>query len=307
MSKFKSVYCWGLNSDIMHGMTFWRMGITLMILAAATGCSTQQIAARMAFPLVQGQYQSLNEEADTVLAEQAIPANLKMLEGMLKSDESNTSVLHNLAEGFCGFAFGFVEDQDPKRAANLYLRGKNYALKSLPAPLNSGELATSGLEDYKTALQGIDSAHLPGLFWLAQCWAGWLMLSLDNPSAFVDIPRIEILLLRTVELDESYHYAGPHLLLGSFYGSRTKVLGGNPEKSLSHFERNLKLTGNKYLLSQILFAKTYAVQAQDRKLFERLLNEVLRTPSEVLPEQRLANETAKIKAKKLLESADDLF
>lgn len=256
----------------------------------------------MAFPLVQGQYQALNEEADLALAEQAIPANLKMLEGMLKSDENNVRVLHNLAEGFCGYAFGFVEDQDPRRAASLYLRGKNYASRSL-----SLEPASLDLEGYKSALSRFDSAHLPGLYWLGQCWSGWLLLNLDNPSALVDIPRIELLLLRTAELDESWHYAGPHMLLGGFYGSRTRILGGNPEKSVLHFERNLKLTANKFLMTQVLFAKTHAVQTQNREMFERLLNEVLKTPSEVLPEQRLANEIARAKAKKLLESVDDLF
>jgi hypothetical protein len=290
----------------MRGMTFGRI-VMIIAVAATSGCSTQQIAARMASPLVQGQYQSLNEEADTVLAAQAIPPNLKMLEGMLKSDASNIPVLHNLAEGFCGYAFAFVEDEDPKRAASLYLRGRNYALRSLPAPANGKELATLGLEDFKSALQQTGSAYLPGLYWLSQCWAGWLLLNLDNPSAFVDIPRIEILLERTLALDESYHYAGPHMLLGGFYGGRTKILGGNPEKALAHFERNLKLTGGKFLLTQLLFAKTYAVQKQDRKLFERLLNEVLISPAAALPEQRLVNEVAKIKAKKLLESADDLF
>lgn len=291
----------------MHGMTFWRVGIILVIWVAMAGCSLRQMAARAASPLVQGQYQSLNEEADTVLAGQAIPANLKMLEGMLKSDESNTAVLHNLAEGFCGFAFGFVEDEDSKRAAGLYLRGRNYALRSLPAQPDGKELATLGLEEYKAALQRMDDTNLPGLFWLSQCWAGWLLLNLDNPEAFVDIPRIEILLLRTLELGESYHYAGPHLLLGGFYGGRTRILGGNPEKSRAHFERNLELTSSKFLLTQLLFARTYAVQAQDRKLFERMLSDVLTSPADILPEQRLVNEIAKIKAKKLLESADDLF
>lgn len=278
-----------------------------MTLPAMVGCSTEQVAARMAFPLVQGQYQSLNEEADVILAEQAMPANLKMLEGMLKSDESQIPVLNKLAEGFCGYAFGFVEDKDPKRAINLYLRGENYALRSLPKSTDGKELSTLGLEDLQSTLQRMDGASLPGLYWFGQCWAGWLMLNFDNPQAYADISRLEILLLRMAELDESFHYAGPHLLLGSFYGSRTKILGGNPEKSLAHFNRNLELTGSKYLLSQVLFAKTYAVQAQDRDLFEKLLKAVLKAPADVLPEQRLANEIAKIKAKKLLESVDDLF
>ncbi|MFQ5445275.1 MAG: TRAP transporter TatT component family protein, partial [Nitrospinales bacterium] len=86
-----------------------------------------------------------------------------------------------------------------------------------------------------------------------------------------------------------------------------KLLGGNPEKSLHHFQEHQKLMENKFLMSYFLQAKTYAVQIQDRELFEKLLKKVLETPSDVLPEQRLANEVAKMKAEKLLERADDLF
>ena len=56
-----------------------------------------------------------------------------------------------------------------------------------------------------------------------------------------------------------------------------------------------------------MYARTYAVQMQDQPFFEFLLNRVLQTPSDILPEQRLANQVAKIKAKQLLELTDELF
>jgi len=110
-----------------------------------------------------------------------------------------------------------------------------------------------------------------------------------------------------LELDASYHFAGPHLFFGVFYGGRPKILGGNPDKSRQHFEMCLKLTERKYLITQLLYAKIYAVQIQDRELFKKLLSEVLAAPVDILPEQRLANAVAKMKAQTLLESADDLF
>lgn len=279
--------------------------LVLSVLALLEGCSAQQMAVRLAYPLVDGQYRSVNEESDPVLARQAIPANLKMMEGMLKSDENNADLLDRLAEGFCGYAFGFVEDDEPQRASALYLRGRDYALRSLSVYPGVAGLPDLGREEYKTALQKIDS--VPSLFWLAQCWAGWLNLNLDKPEALAQVPKLEAAIQRAAELDETYHYAGPHLLLGSFYGGRTRLLGGNPEKARFHFERNLELNRNEFLLAYVLYARTYAVQTQDRDLFERLLRNALETPSGVLPEQRLANETAKIKANKLMEMADELF
>ena len=46
---------------------------------------------------------------------------------------------------------------------------------------------------------------------------------------------------------------------------------------------------------------------EDKELFKNLLKEVLESPLDVLPEQRLANEVAKRKAKVLLRMVDELF
>jgi len=261
----------------------------------------------MAIPMVESQYTSINEETDPTLAQQAIPASLKMLEGLLKGDPENESLLKNLSEGFCGYAFSFVEDTDPQRASRLYLRGRGYAERLLTANGAPDHLTGQNPEQLKNSLQALDVDYLPGLYWLGQCWAGWLMLNLDDLQAFAAISKVEAVLQRALELDESYHYAGPHLLLGAFYGGRSKLLGGNPDKARGHFDQCLQLTRNKFLMAKVIYAKTFAVQMQDRPLFKKLLGEVMDAPADILPEQQLANAVAKQKAQKLLESADDLF
>jgi len=278
-----------------------------ILMVGVTGCSTSQLAVHFSEPLVTGQYDSLNEESDPLLAEAAIPASLKMLEGLIKSDEDNPVVLHKLAEGFCSYAFSFIEDEDPERASMLYLRGRGYALQILVAQGVEANLPDLPPEQFQKSIERMNEDDLPGLFWFGQCWAGWLLLNLHDLEAFAALPKVESAMQQTLVFDESYHYAGPHMFFGGFYGMRPKMLGGDPEKSKQHFERNLELTENKYLMTQMLYAKTYAVQTQNRELFERLLKTVLETPGDVLPEQRLANEVAKLKAQNLLEAADDLF
>ena len=285
----------------------YRLLWLFILITGVEGCSTSQMAVRFATPMVTGQYDSINEESDPLLAETAIPASLKMLEGMIKSDEDNPVLLHKLADGFCSYAFSFIEDEDPRRASQLYLRGRDYALQMLVKEGAEANLASLPPEQFQESLKRMDAEDLPGLFWFGQCWAGWLLLNLHDLEAFAALPKVEFAMNKTLEWDESFHYAGPHMFFGGFYGARSKILGGDPEKSKHHFERNLELTGNKFLITQMLYAKTYAVQTQNRKLFERLLKTVLETPADVLPEQRLANEVAKLKAQKLLEAADDLF
>jgi hypothetical protein len=153
----------------------------------------------------------------------------------------------------------------------------------------------------------VQVSHQPALYWMGQCWGSWLMQKLDSVEAFADIPRLEKLMNKVHDLNPSFHYAGPHLFLGIFYGGRSKMLGDNPEKSCHHFEKTLELTENKYLLTRLFFAKTYAVQYQDRELFKLQLQSVLQSPSDLLPEQRLANQVARKKAAKLLELIDKLF
>lgn len=272
-----------------------------------TGCSTQKMAVRLALPLVEGQYTALQEEADPKLAESALPANLKLMEGFLKEDENNSGLLMRLSEGFCSYSFSFIEEFDPDRAAALYQRGKNYALRALVAETDIENVGRLNLDQLNSALAKMGKKNVPVLFWLGQCWGGWLMLSLDNPRAFADISKVESLMKRVLDLDASYNYAGPHMFLGAFYGSRSKLLGGDPEKSRYHFEQSLALTGNRFLLARVMFAKTYAVQVQDKELFAEQLNAVIKSSGNILPEQRLANEVAKLKATRLMELAGELF
>ena len=102
-----------------------------ILIIGVEGCSTSQLASRLAAPLVTGQFDSINEESDPQFAETAMPASLKMMEGMIKTDEDNPALLHKLAEGFCSYSFSFIEDEDPQRASRLYLRGRDYALQIL--------------------------------------------------------------------------------------------------------------------------------------------------------------------------------
>ncbi|MGV7222141.1 MAG: TRAP transporter TatT component family protein [Nitrospinales bacterium] len=281
--------------------------VSLAFLVGLQACSTRKMIAKMSAPLIEGQYESIHEETDLELAKTAIPANLKMLEGLLKGDSDNLSTLKKLSEGFCGYAFSFVEEDDPERASELYLRGRNYASHALTAMGAKDSLTELAPEEFQSEMKKMDEGQLPHLFWMGHCWSGWLMLNLHDPMALADISKQEWLMTRVMEMDETYYFAGPHFFFGTFYGSRSKLMGGDPGKSKNHFEKNLELTENKYLLTHLFYAKTYAIQNQDKELFIRLLNTVIETPLDVLPEKKMINKVAKVKAQKLLDEVDDFF
>lgn len=288
------------------------MNFRLFIIGLASvicfpACSAERMAVRFASPLMQGQVASIHEESDLELADRAIPAGIKMLEGLLKSDPENPELLLPLAEGLCNYAFSFVEDQNPERASKIYLRGRVYATRALTAMGGPADLTELNQDKFKDAIGSVPESAMPSLYWTGRCWAGWLMLNLDDLEALVAISKLEIAMERVLKWDATFDYAGPHVFFGAFYGSRTKLLGGNPEKSKHHFDHAIQLTNGKFLMAHLLYAKLYAVRVQDRKLFEDLLNKVLESPGDELPGRRLANEVAREKAKVLLEDADVYF
>ena len=61
----------------------------MLVVFWVGGCSTEQIVVNMSLSLVEGQVRSIQEENDLVLAERAIPASLKMMEGLLQSDPAD--------------------------------------------------------------------------------------------------------------------------------------------------------------------------------------------------------------------------
>ena len=121
-----------------------------------------------------------------------------------------------------------------------------------------------------------------------------------------DLPIVESIMLRVIELDESFYYGGAHIFLGSYYGSRPQVYGGRPDASREHFERALEINKRQFLLTQVAYAQTYARMMYDRELYLKLLSEVLEQP---LTDSDMAssNKLAKVTAAKLIQQVDEFF
>ena len=108
--------------------------LALFVLLPWLGaCSMGQMVARTSVSIMDGNVEAMNRESDLVLAEAAIPANLKLIEGLIVEDPRNPDLLYLAAQGFYGYAFGFVELSDPQRAEDLYARGYAYGVRSLHA------------------------------------------------------------------------------------------------------------------------------------------------------------------------------
>ena len=277
----------------------------LLIPMLIGGCV--KMALRSSPALVPDLAETFFEECDPVLAEKAIPGNLKLLEGLLKTDAGNRQILTALAMGFCGYSFLFVEPDDPQRASALYLRARDYGGRALGARGIRLTDATEPREQFEEVLNGITKKDLEPLFWVAMSWNAWIGLNLHQPVAIAQLSRAQACLERTLEIDDNYLYGIPNVLMGVSLASQPSLAGGDPERAKTYFEKSLRSSGRRFLLAQYAFARYYAVRVQDRALFLELTEEIIAADPRELRAVCLINAVVQKRARKLQAEVDDLF
>jgi hypothetical protein len=265
------------------------------------------MALRLSPSLLENMTGALFEECDPGLAKEAIPANLKILEGLLKSDPGNRKTLDSLAMGFGGYAFLFLEADAPDRASRLYLRSRAYGVRALGAGGEVFKDPDVRAQDVRRAVEGLGRSDLEALFWLTFSWNAWTNLNLDKPSAIAQMDASQVCLQRVLEIDETYFHGAPHILQGAILAARPPLLGGNPAEAHRHFQKAVELSRGKFFLAQYYYARYYAVAVQDRELFIRLLKGILEGNPQGLEGACLINTVIQAKAEQLVAQVDDLF
>src|SRR5215467_14708434 len=109
--------------------------VCLALVTAA--CNLTTFTANQTAPVLKAALPALAQENDLQLAREAAPGQLKTVEGFLLASPDNDVMIALLAQGYCEYAFGFLEgdlmearwankaDDEAlltKRATGLYLR-----------------------------------------------------------------------------------------------------------------------------------------------------------------------------------------
>ncbi len=282
--------------------------IPLFIFAVSlAGCSLRSVALRSTVDLIGKGTEAFYEEPDLQLAEESMASQLKLLEILMKNDPMNRDLLLFATQGFGAYSFLFLEENAPDRARAFYERGRDFGLKYLAKVTGADLLTSPNAEADDRALLRLKRNHVPILFWTAYCWGGYCNLSRNNPDAIAQLPKVEKMMLRVNELFPGYFYSNADVFLGAYYGSKPKMFGGDLDKAKFYFDRAMKVSDGKFLMGIVLYAKYYAVPAQDKEFCRVLLERVLEFPAQDFPEQRLSNEAAKKAAAKMMEDIDELF
>lgn len=316
-----------LKSEIYGKFAFQVVciGVLILTLSAATGCSTRRWMVQEMTDVMQTGITAQEQDTDLEMIEAALPANIKLLETLLASSPDNKSLLILLSRHYASYTFGFLEfnldkaalvefetisDQEVKhlrnRLSNYYLKGSEYAIRALELRYPDSRKQLVNLASAAELIKSTDKQDVPALFWYGFNLSGYVNLNRDSIRAVSRAHLVEKLMQRVLELDPSYFYDSAHLILMAYYASRPPMMGGNLEKALAHHQALDQAREQKFLLNDLLFARYYLYQKQDRKAFIRILTEIENNANRI-GEYRLYNAIAAKRARLYLEAVDQMI
>jgi hypothetical protein len=284
----------------------WIILILLLIILPTACASQKKLTVAATATLLEDIAKSSYKQSDTRVIREGMPAYLLLMDGMVEAWPDNERLSIAAAQGYATFASAFVETQDKAYATLLYKRAKDYALRSLEQR-GFKNPASRPFDDFETGLKDLGKKDVPYMFWTAMCWGSWIRLNMGSMEALAELPRVELLMKRVLDLDEGFYYGGPHLFMGVWYASRPKMAGGDLNMARQHFLKAIALAQGKFLMANIYYAEHYAKRAFDKELYISILEKVLHTPADIVPELTLLNTVAHNRANEMLNQVDEYF
>lgn len=265
--------------------------------AAVVGRATSNLAGNLSAGIEN------HDDPDTVAT--ALPAYLVMLDGLIEGSPDNAGLLLAGARLYGVYAGIFVDQ--PERARRLATRAFDYAGRAF-CPRHPGICASRGqpFESFEAQVARLPAADIEALYGYAAAWAGMIQADSGDWALIAEIPKVDALLQRVVELDPAHAQGQPWLYLGVLATLLPPAYGGTPEVGQAHFEKALALSGGRNQMARVLYAQHYTRLVFDRELHDRLVAEVLAAEPRA-PRLTLVNVLAQQRAAELRDSADDYF
>lgn len=303
----------------MKHLTSKLLLLSFCLSPLGSGCSFRRMAVNKVGDALANGGTTFASDDDPELVKAAVPFSLKLMESLLQENPNHKGLLFGTASGFTQYAYAFVqqdadelEDKDVKlaselksRARRLYLRARNYGLRGLEVEHHGFQKALA--TDPKAAVAMTRRKDVPLLYWTTVSWAAAIGDSKDNPDLIADLPKVEALIDRALELDEAFDHGAIHSFLITYEMGRRTGAGDPAIRARKHLERALELSGGQMAGPMVSFAEAVSVQRQDEAEFESLLKRALAVNVDEKPEWRLVNLIMQRRARWLLGRSDELF
>ena len=283
----------------------------VLALVLLAGCASfiDNKAASSTYRILEKSMQAAPRQADLELARDAMPGGIMQLEAFALAYPDHRGFRELHANALCQYAVAFVFDdweaasyagqrEDAERLAER-VRGLldscvDAQRALLPAEWRQGAIAQR--------LPSLTREHVAPVLWIAT--AGVVQLALDPLQNLAQLPVIKAMLARCAEVAPGFRNADAEVLLGTLQAGQASFFGGNDGSD--YFARARTLAGESVLNVEVMFARGVAVARKDRALFKSTLERVLAADIRRWPEQRLANEIARKKARRYLAAIDKL-
>ncbi len=291
----------------------------LLLSLSVSGCSG--LIANIAADSLSGEGSAFSSDDDPELIRDAIPFGLKTMEALLESSPDNAKLLTAVCSGFTQYSYAFVlaeadelEPTDPAKAREGVARGKKllrravgYCQRGLAARWGEG-FAAAFEKDRAATLKAFGKREDVGLlYWSGASLAILVSRSKDDMNMVGRLPEVEALMARALELDESWGEGSIHEFYVTYDNSRSEAVGGGLARARAHYDRALELSKGKKVGPLVSWAESVAIQKQDRKLFDELLDKVLAFDVDEEPRFRLVNLISQRRARFLKAHVDDYF
>ena len=266
-------------------------------------CSTVVTNAKKDF--AQDLSATILEFDDPETIKKAVPAYLILISSLIKSEPENVDLLESGAQLYGAYATGFTDSDASKRA--LANRSFDYASRALCLRnANFCDVKVLSYFEFEERLVTIEKPEVESMFIFVSSWAGVIEANSNDWNAVAELPKVKAGLQCVLDTDETVSNGNAHLYMAVMESLLPPTLGGKPDLAKKHFERAIEISDGNNLMAKVLYAEKYARMLFDRKLHDRLLQEVLDAdtgPKDLV----LANTLAKQKAVELLADADDYF
>lgn len=224
-------------------------------------------------------------------------------EQLHKTTPTDTEILVYLTRAHFIMGDSHTSNKDDK--LTQFEKAFTYGDKALATNVEYSARLKKG-EEVDYAVKALAASEVPQMYWTAASIGKYAR----TKGIFASMKykrKILALISQVEEKQAAYFYGAVYRYWGSYYAVIPGIAGKDLKKSKKNFEKSLAMAPE-YLGTKVLMAETYLVEEEDEKEFKKVLNEVMADSSndnhpEIGPENRME----KIKAKKLLENAGDLF
>lgn len=277
--------------------------IVIFTFLTVSGCG--QLVSNAKKEFAEDLSATMLEQNDPETVKQAVPAYLILVSSMVKGDPDNVELLISASNLYGAYASVFVEDRErQKRLSTVSFDYAHHAFCVYkPGACKIRELS---YYEFEQSLLQFNKEDVHVLFAMGSAWAGWLQAYSADWNAVAELPRIQAIIQRVLELDPNLNNGDAYLYMAVMQSFLPPAMGGKPELAKNNFEQAIKVSNGTNLMAKLLYAEKYARLVFNKELHDKLLKEVINARIEN-DESTLINSIAQHKAKLLLAQSDEYF